>query len=143
VLEHVPEHKKALRQAWSVLRPGGHLLLTVPMADWFKLYKGLAVRSLVKFIDEETHRREWSLVPFQRFTAVRQLLNDLREAGLEPVKSRGIFYGSWRLEKICNRLLDRHPKLFEVAAWLDIQLGSLPGLRWAGRYAIIIARKRQ
>jgi SAM-dependent methyltransferase len=34
VLEHIPEQSRALGAVWSVLRPGGHVLVTVPAFAW-------------------------------------------------------------------------------------------------------------
>ena len=33
VLEHIPEHEAAMRGMFSLLRPGGHVVLTIPYAD--------------------------------------------------------------------------------------------------------------
>jgi ubiquinone/menaquinone biosynthesis C-methylase UbiE len=142
VLEHLSDHRGALKQAYSALKAGGHLILTVPMADWFKLYKGLVADSSVKFLDEETHQREWSLIPFQKFVAVNMLIKEIKSAGFKVIKSNGIFYGSWRLEKICDWLLLNRPALFRAAEFGDRFWGMLPGFRWTARYAIITAIKK-
>lgn len=34
VLEHLPDHQGAVREALRILRPGGHLLVTTPAATW-------------------------------------------------------------------------------------------------------------
>jgi len=34
VVEHIAEDETVLRQAWRALKPGGHLVLTVPQHPW-------------------------------------------------------------------------------------------------------------
>jgi SAM-dependent methyltransferase len=141
VLEHIPDMERAIRQAFSVLQPGGYFIITVPLADWFKLYKGLIRRAPVKFLDQETHIREWALVNFQGFISKDRLLSRLRESGFTISQCQGAFFYSWRLERLADRaLLNCLPVYNIIRAW-DMILGSTPALRWSARYAIIVSQK--
>lgn len=141
VLEHIPGLERAIDQAYFVLRPGGSFMVTVPLADWFKLYKGLIRRAPVKFLDQETHLREWSLLPFQGFVSRGRLLAQIKNSGFAVKHCRGAFFYSWRLERLADRALLKHPKAYKyIRAW-DAILGGIPVLRWTARYAIIISQK--
>ena len=141
VLEHIPDLERATGQAFSVLQPGGHFIITVPLADWFKLYKGLIRRAPVKFIDQETHIREWSLVPFQGFVSKDQLLSQLEKSGFAVRLCRGSFFWSWRLERLADRARLTVPWAYDMLRTWDAVLGSTPVLRWMSRYLIIVSQK--
>ena len=141
VLEHVAGLEGAMAQAFSVLKPGGHFLITVPLADWFKLYKGLIRRAPVNFIDQETHLREWSLVPFQWFVSKDSLLSQLKKSGYAVRQCRGVFFYSWRLERLADRALLSCPRIYKIIRAWDGILGSLPVLGWMARYALIVSQK--
>ncbi|MDO9026343.1 MAG: methyltransferase domain-containing protein [bacterium] len=141
VLEHIPGLERAMDQVFSVLKPGGSFVITVPLADWFKLYKGLIRRAPVKFLDQETHLREWSLLPFQGFVSKDRLLAQIKNSGFTVKHCRGVFFYSWRLERLADWALSKHPKAYNfIRAW-DVVLGGTPVLRWTARYAIIISQK--
>ncbi|MBI5806622.1 methyltransferase domain-containing protein [candidate division TA06 bacterium] len=141
VLEHVPNMERAVSQAYSVLRPGGCFIVTVPLADWFKLYKGLVRRTPVKFLDQETHIREWSLVPFQGFVSKNSLLVLLKKSGFAIKQCQGAFFYSWRLERLADRALLNWPWHYNILKGWDVLLGSIPVLLWTARYAVIITQK--
>jgi len=141
VLEHIPGLERAIGQAFSVLQPGGYFIITIPLADWFKLYKGLLRRASVKFLDQETHVREWALVNFQGFVSKDRLLSQLRENGFIISQCQGAFFYSWRLERLADRTFLKWPRTYEIIRAWDQILGSIPALRWAARYAIIVSQK--
>jgi ubiquinone/menaquinone biosynthesis C-methylase UbiE len=141
VLEHIADLEGTIEQAFFALKPGGYFIITVPLADWFKLYKGLIIRSPVKFLDQETHVREWSLSPFQGFVSKDRLLSQLKENGFTVRQCRGAFFYSWRLERLADRaLLNCNWAYGLLRAW-DVILGSLPFFRWMARYAVIVSQK--
>jgi ubiquinone/menaquinone biosynthesis C-methylase UbiE len=141
VLEHIPDLEGAIDQAFSVLRPGGHFMITVPLADWFKLYKGLIRRAPVKFLDQETHLREWALAPFQGFASKQGLLSQLKKKGFTIRQCQGSFFYSWRLERLADRALLKRPQAYNLLRAWDVILGTIPVLRWGARYAIIVSQK--
>ncbi|MDP2807606.1 MAG: methyltransferase domain-containing protein [bacterium] len=141
VLEHIPELERAIDQAFAVLRPGGRLMITVPLADWFKLYKGLIRRAPVKFLDQETHIREWSIVPFQGFVSKDRLLTQLKKSGFAVRQCQGSFFCSWRLERLADRALLNYPLIYKIIRAWDLIMGSIPALLWGARYAIIVSQK--
>ena len=141
VLEHIPGLEMAIGQAFSVLQPGGYFIITVPLADWFKLYKGLVRRAPVRFLDQETHIREWSLLPFQGFVAAHSLLDRLKERGFAVRRCQGAFFYSWRLERLADRALLKCQWFYDLLKGWDVILGSIPVICWAARYAIIITQK--
>ncbi|MBI4726398.1 class I SAM-dependent methyltransferase [candidate division TA06 bacterium] len=141
VLEHIPDLEGAIDQAFSALQPGGHFMITVPLADWFKLYKGLIRRAPVKFLDQETHIREWALAPFQRFVSNGRLLSQLIKSGFTIRQCQGSFFYSWRLERLADRVLLKCPQAYNLLRAWDVILGTIPVLLWGARYAIIVSQK--
>jgi ubiquinone/menaquinone biosynthesis C-methylase UbiE len=141
VLEHIAGLEGAIDQAFFVLRPGGHFMITVPLADWFKLYKGLIRRAPVRFLDQETHIREWSLIPFQGFVSKDCLLTQLKKSGFAVKHCQGSFFYSWRLEHLADRVRLNHPLIYDLLKAWDVILGTIPVLLWGARYAIIVSQK--
>jgi len=141
VLEHIPDLEGAIDQAFSALRPGGTFVITVPLADWFKLYKGLAKGAPVKFLDQETHIREWSLLPFQGFVSKDGLLDSIRKRGFTVRCCRGVFFFVWRLERMADLVRLRFPPAYDLLRAWDVILGSVPVFLWTARYAIIVSQK--
>lgn len=141
VLEHVAEPAALLEEAERVAAAEGTVLITVPMADWFRLCKGI-FGGRIGFLDAETHYREWSLLPFRGFEDVGRLLGMVRDSGFRVRRIRGIFHYTWRLEKAVDALFrersEWHPLLFA----LDRLMGALPLGRFLGKYLLITAIKQ-
>ncbi len=142
VLEHVADPGSALCQARALLRPGGRLLLTVPTADWHKVLVGLFAPGRVTYLDP-THRREWAVRRFGRFGHVRELKLLVESAGFEVESLRGIFYGVWRLEQPLDRWLTPDGAAEGCLLAADRLLGALPWLRGAGKYLMLVARRKE
>jgi SAM-dependent methyltransferase len=109
VLEHIPDHRAALAEFARVIRPGGHLILTVPFLDAdedsilrARLGPGGAIEHLV---EPEYHGDPVSpdgVLAFHSFGW--DLLAAVRKAGfwnahwcLPWDPAQGIFSGSWTL----------------------------------------------
>jgi SAM-dependent methyltransferase len=96
VLEHTLRPNEVLARLWSILRPGGHLIVIVPAyvnSAWFRGFQrmrsllprrflGRQVLALLKF-DGEDSGLPYHILEFDRRTLTRLL----REAGFEIVKT--------------------------------------------------------
>jgi SAM-dependent methyltransferase len=87
VLEHVPDHRKALKEFFRVLAPGGRLMITAPFSFGSSNHKVLAERgddgTIVHFAEPEYHGNpvdmEQGALCFRYFGW--DLLDELSEAG--------------------------------------------------------------
>lgn len=119
VLEHIPEHENALQVAYKLLKPGGHLLVTVP-----------ARMSLWSYHDEHAHHcRRYELNDLAKcLTAAQFQVDYMTEfmSMLYPVLWLGrrmqakmtrnadqadMAYQQTRIPRIANYLLDTYLKI--------------------------------
>ena len=110
VIEHVPADAVAVREAWRVLRPGGHLLLSTPNENWRFPYHAV-LRPVSP--PEEALFAEWGHV------------------------RRG--YTRQALERLVGRPADRWATFISpVTVWChDIAFSRLPAaVRWAACVAL-------
>ncbi|MDI6740403.1 MAG: methyltransferase domain-containing protein [Candidatus Edwardsbacteria bacterium] len=142
VLEHVADPDALLCEAHRALRPGGHLLITVPAADWFKSLVGLFDPGRVKLLDA-MHRREWAVRGFGKFAPVAELRDMIRNSGFAVDRCRGVYYWVWRWERMLDQRLAAGSKCDAVLRAVDRLIGALPGLAVVGKYLMIAARKRE
>jgi len=95
VLEHLPDHRPALRECARVLRPGGTLLVTVPFVPAFAQSRRLARMrddgTIEHFAEPEYHGDPVSggVLCFQHFGW--DLLDDMRDAGFVEARARLVF----------------------------------------------------
>ena len=142
VLEHVDSPDEVLAELRLVLKPSGRLIATVPVADWFKLIKGALLRAPVKYLDQLTHRREWSAVGFGAYTDIRELFSIIATTGYSIRLLRGIFYYGWRMERSVDDWYLAGRRRCRTLWRLDSLLGRLPLVRCLGKYLLIEAAPR-
>jgi 2-polyprenyl-3-methyl-5-hydroxy-6-metoxy-1,4-benzoquinol methylase len=88
VLEHVEDPVRVLRQAFSVLRPGGRAIVTVPNASSLHRQVGVAMGMIAHRAElNEGDRR----IGHRRVYERDQLVEDVRAAGFTPSHVGGTF----------------------------------------------------
>lgn len=137
VLEHVLLPHAALAEMRRVLRPGGRMLLSVPVVGWSRRLEAL-VTGRVRFLDEDEHVREFSTAALPRCETIATLKGWLAGAGFEVVRERGVYAWPHRGERLWHALLSSAP-LRAPARALDRALAGGP-LRHAARWLLIEAR---
>lgn len=129
VMEHIEDDRRELRTAWTVVRPGGHLLLFVPALSW-----------LFSDVDRQVGH-------FRRYLK-KDLERKVGEAGFEVVRSRYFDFAGilpWYVNFV---LLRRSLDASSVSLYDRL---VVPPMRWAERYIrppvgkniLLVARKQE
>lgn len=140
-LEHVPDVDGVLKEFARCLRPGGHLVLSLPsvtLRSWWQMRRtGRAV-----YCDEREHVRELSSLAIQgfphKFETWDRFEARLRDHGFAVVRSGGVGFvlPSWDGQPLwitrAVNLLSREP----VNRWL----GKCPVVRWFPYYRLYVLR---
>jgi ubiquinone/menaquinone biosynthesis C-methylase UbiE len=142
VLEHIPNHEKALSELFRTLRPNGVLLLSIPNAFslfYIKVRFGKKHRTILKNLkahnktafntpnDAGISYPEWEMIrhisfPFWKTKALA------RKAGFSIIKSQGANILPMPY-KIRAFLLKKFPAGFKIWVAIDTTLGKIfPGL---------------
>jgi len=120
VLEHVFEHDKLMSEAFRVLKPGGHLILTVPFAwelheepyDFFRYTK----HALKQLFEQTGFEIDYIKPNGGKWAAIYQLRNNMMYSSFRKRKTflnklKKILYMELRLTQLRNRF----------AIWMDQQ----------------------
>lgn len=137
VLEHLLDPAAALRELVRVTRPGGRVLVSVPVVGWSRWIEA-KLTGRVRYLDEEEHLREFCAVPLPRCETIGWLGTLMTQAGLRVARERGVYTLPHRGERLWHTLLGRGP-LRAPARALDRALGA-GALRHWGRWILIEAR---
>ncbi|MEM7051139.1 MAG: class I SAM-dependent methyltransferase [Acidobacteriota bacterium] len=138
VLEHCPDDRVVLDEVCRVLRPGGHLIVTVPSLEW----------GFPDFLDligvESVHEQEG---PERHFTAgyqVKDLEERLQRAGLEPVEVRSLMRLGSKLMldaiALVHLWLERGIRKRDSWTWGDLVASPPPGLRFYEKVFPLVRR---
>ncbi|WP_088348454.1 MULTISPECIES: bifunctional 2-polyprenyl-6-hydroxyphenol methylase/3-demethylubiquinol 3-O-methyltransferase UbiG [Rhodomicrobium] len=100
VVEHVPDVPEFLRSCAALMRPGGLLLVSTLNRTAKSYALGIvAAEYLLGWLPRGTH--QW-----QRFVTPEELRGMFRDAGLEPIRERGMSYdplrARWDLTDDCD-----------------------------------------
>lgn len=138
VMEHLPEPGKALAELGRVVKAGGVVIISLPVASWYTIMMSKLGRK-VAFLDEVEHLREYSCVRMERFESIKEFVYALKEAGLRPATYRGVYY----LEggRLWDFMHKRGWRILSLVTLLDRLMGRLPHLEYLGRYLIVECRK--
>jgi SAM-dependent methyltransferase len=120
VLEHVFEHDKLMSEAFRVLKPGGHLILTVPFAwelheepyDFFRYTK----HALKQLFEQTGFEIDYIKPNGGKWAAIYQLRNNMMYSSFRKRKTflnklKKLFYMELRLTQLRNHF----------AIWMDKQ----------------------
>lgn len=111
VLEHIEEDTLVLAQMYDALRPGGHVLITVPQHGWLWSYAD----------DYACHVRRYS---------AQELHNKITSAGFEIVRSTSFVFSllpvMWASRSIQRKRLKNDATAeLKIANWLNYLLGMI------------------
>ena len=105
VLEHVPEDRKAMREIFRVLKPGGFAILQVPLyEDMDETYENWSVTTpeeRLEHFDQRDHVRKYGMDYFDRLRESGFVVNRVdyaREVGSEAARRFG-FNPAERIER--------------------------------------------
>lgn len=137
VLEHLGEPAAAIAELARVVRPGGRVIVSVPVVGWSRWIEA-RITGRVRFLDEQEHVREYCETELPRCERIAALIASLEHAGLRVTAERGVYALPHRGERVWHTLLARGP-LAAPARALDRALGAGPARRWS-RWLLLEAR---
>ena len=137
VLEHLLDPAAALRELARVTKPGGRVLVSVPVVGWSRWLEAKAT-GRVRFLDEEEHLREFCAAPMPRCETIGWLRDLFTQADLRISRELGVYAFPHRGERMWHTVLGRGP-LHAPARALDRALGGGALKHWA-RWLLIEAR---
>ncbi len=139
VLEHLADPDAALRELRRVIRPGGRLILSVPVVGWSRWLEA-RLTGRVRFLDEQEHVREYCVRPLPRCETVAAFLGRVEAGGFGIEDERGVYGWPHRGERLWNAVLGSGPLVVPARA-LDRLAGRTLLRRW-GRWLLLQARAR-
>jgi len=89
-IEHIPRPRKLVREAWRILKPGGHFLVSTPNRIVTGLKSGQRP-------ENPFHLMEWSLLEFDRI--LRPRFSKITYFG-QRIRSKNIFHPLYCLSKM-------------------------------------------
>ncbi len=137
VLEHVPDPSVIIGELTRVAKPGGKVLITVPIASWWRFINYRFRGREEKYLDEEEHITEYSRFELKRFTPAMNFLDDIKRCGLIVKRVSGAYYMPDFLEWRIAPTLMRSPRLRRLYSIWDVFMGFFPIVRFMGRYLFI------
>jgi SAM-dependent methyltransferase len=139
VLEHLQEPQNALAEILRCLKPGGHVLLSVPNAAfWIQRLQFLATGFWCPGGSPVTARQEPWRDPHIRFFHPRMLRRMVQRAGFEVSLELGEAFTIGAFP-----LIWRRPRLRRIAGWISRPVAWLGRLApsWFAARLFLVARK--
>lgn len=137
VLEHVRNPRKVLKEIKRVVKRGGYVLLSVPVASYWRIIKSRLRGRREEYLDELEHITEFTRIRLKRFVPIKRLLGQIKSTGFGIRSISGCYYIPDFLDGHANRLTKRFPRLGGLYSKIDVAAGHLPHLRYLGRYLFI------
>jgi len=134
LLEHLPNHKKCLKEINRVLKPEGKTIITIPIAGLYRIT--LARLGTTLFLNDEEHLREWSKYKAKGFTNLKEFYKDIRKTGFRIVNE----YGTSLPELPIQDTLLKNKVLRRLFSWLECKLKNSK-LKYLGRKLVFVLEK--
>jgi ubiquinone/menaquinone biosynthesis C-methylase UbiE len=142
VIEHVPNPENVIKELSRITRPGGKLLISIPVACWQRTLLATLFKKEIWYVDEKEHLREYSYFNINRFDKISYLFNSLKCLSLEIRAVTGVFFFVIGLiERSLNRMFKLGWSIVKIFDLIDQILGKLPFIKYFGRYLIIECKK--
>jgi ubiquinone/menaquinone biosynthesis C-methylase UbiE len=137
VLEHVEDPKSVLREIRRIVKPGGRVLISIPVASYWRIINFRLRGRPETYLDELEHITEYSRIRLKRFTSVKRFLTQIESAGFIVVSVSGCYFIPDFLDRFIVAQVKRFPLMARIYNLVDIAFGYFPLLRYVGRYLFI------
>jgi ubiquinone/menaquinone biosynthesis C-methylase UbiE len=141
VLEHLDEMEAAIGQLASVAKRDGTVHFTVPVASWYRLVLFRLLGARPYYLSEAEHKREFSVIPVERFSPISTLVSTIRHYGLEIEDVKGSCFFPDKIEGPLDAIADASSRMRGLVQRIDATINRLPSMKFLGRYLAMSCRR--